>query len=352
MIGYIEEIRFVGEDGAPPVPVPPSLVSATILSDGVTLRLVFTAPIIAGDAEDGLSRSVGTITSGAVVGGNVDLTIPLVYAGDSVGTISYDANTGGLAGAGGFVESFGPVAITNDSEQVWTPASLPGIVDYGIWSDLSRLKQNSNGTGTVANVDDPIGWWRGQLDVLTFAIQIGGGAADKAKLASDGVYFLAAGSARGLVVTRTHTHPQAFVMAMSQSNASQAVNNVAMNMARSTSADSISTDGWCDAVGSTNLTGGPYGRIRSTTTNVSLGGSTAATTKQRLMLTYTGSAGAGWRDGSKTSISPGAINTATQTFVLSSVFVTGDAKCHAWVIAEQALSDADAALLDAWLAGV
>jgi hypothetical protein len=234
---------------------------------------------------------------------------------------------------------------------VWTPASLPGIVDYGIWSDLSRLKQNSNGTGTVANVDDPVGWWRGQLDAATFILGEGG-SPSAPKYAADGIYFLAAGTNRGLILADNDTHPQAMTLAMCQSNASQAANNTAMNFARSTSSVNISSGNWQDALGSTNVTGGPYGRIRSTSTNVSLGGGTAATTKQRLMLTYTGSAGAGWRDGSKTTISPGGVIANTSGFVLSTVFTTGDAKCHAWVLANQALSDADAALLDAWLAGV
>jgi hypothetical protein len=99
--------------------IAPTLVSATILSDGVTLRMVF-SEAVTGTAALGFTRSTGSISSGAIDGVNVDLTIPKVYAGGSVGTVSYDADTGDLAGAGGDVASFGPVSITNTSEVNFT----------------------------------------------------------------------------------------------------------------------------------------------------------------------------------------------------------------------------------------
>jgi hypothetical protein len=95
----------------------------------------------------------------------------------------------------------------------WTPADLPGIVDFGVYSDLSRLKQNSDGSGTVASVDDPIGWWRGQLDVLTF---IQGNAGNKPKYAADGVYFLGAGGTRFLDDTRSITRAAAMCLVIVQ----------------------------------------------------------------------------------------------------------------------------------------
>jgi hypothetical protein len=140
------------------VSAPPALVSATILSDGVTLRLLFSQPITAGTATLGLTRSVGTISSGSISGTNVDLTIPKVYAGDSVGTITYDAGTGDLAGAGGDVASFGPTAIVNNAA-AWTPAEIftgGRLGDYFDPRVVSTMRANVDGTGDIAATGDVV----------------------------------------------------------------------------------------------------------------------------------------------------------------------------------------------------
>lgn len=117
-VGY--RVFLTRQAVVPPTPpqIPPAPLSATVLADGVTLRLVFDAAITSGSATLGMSRSIGTIISGAYSGINLDLVVPTVYVGDSAGSISFDANTGTLAGAGGFVASFGPLAIINNSTQV------------------------------------------------------------------------------------------------------------------------------------------------------------------------------------------------------------------------------------------
>ena len=178
--------------GDAPAAAPPTIVSQTLLADGVTIRCVPSVPLTTGDAV-GLTRSVGTITSASVVGGNLDLVIPKAYAGDDLGTLTYDG-TGTLAGDTGAVAAFGPVAITN-SAAAWTPAELPGIIDYMIWSDLTRLFQNSDGTGAVASVDDPIGYMRGQLDVLAYTQATAG---NKPKLSAAGIDFVGNGALKGL----------------------------------------------------------------------------------------------------------------------------------------------------------
>lgn len=111
------------------VAAPPTIVSQTLLADGVTLRLVFDQALTAGSAV-GLTRSVGTITSASVVGGNLDIVVPKAYAGDSLGTLTYDG-TGTLAGDTGAVAAFGPVAITNNSEQVAPVACAYPLDDDG-----------------------------------------------------------------------------------------------------------------------------------------------------------------------------------------------------------------------------
>jgi hypothetical protein len=348
MIGYIEEIRFVGEDGAPPVPVPPSLVSATILSDGVTLRLVFTSPIIAGDAEDGLSRSVGTITSGAVVGGNVDLTIPLVYAGDSVGTISYDANTGSLAGAGGFVESFGPLAITNDSEQVWTPASLPGIVDYGIWSDLSRLKQNSDGSGAVANVDDPVGWWRGQLDVLTLTQA---NTPNKLTAKANGIYI---GTSNKCLFTSVTARSSGLPITL-------ALAEEVLSTGSPNHTHFVMTQGAPQVASENVIRHGVYQQstvhryaLNSSTRNgeASSGLTNNDTGKRRHIITASTGVAKSWTNGvgPTNRTNGGAGNNYDYVVIGAYLFGRNSlANAHLWLVCEQEISDADADLLEAYM---
>lgn len=68
--------------------------------------------------------------------------------------------------------------------------TIPSLVDYFIWSDTSRLRQNSDGTGLVTAVNDPVGWWRGQRDVLTMTQATTG---NKPSYASDGIAFIGDG---------------------------------------------------------------------------------------------------------------------------------------------------------------
>ena len=96
--------------------VPPVVSSATVLADGVTLRLVCSQSM-AGTAALGFTRSAGSITSGSISTANVDLVIPIVYSGASVGTLDYSSATGDLAGTNFDLASFTAMAITNNSTQ-------------------------------------------------------------------------------------------------------------------------------------------------------------------------------------------------------------------------------------------
>lgn len=106
----------------------PVFVSATILADGVSLEVVFDRPIVSGSATAGFSRSVGSISSGAISGSTVTLTIPESFIGENAGTITYNTGTGSLSGVDSEVESFGPVAITNNSTQTRTAPTLTGWI--------------------------------------------------------------------------------------------------------------------------------------------------------------------------------------------------------------------------------
>lgn len=69
----------------------------------------------------------------------------------------------------------------------WTPESLAGLIDYGIWTDNSRLKQDEAGTTAVTAAGQRIGYWRGQKDVLAFVAE--GGTSYRPVLAADGIHF-------------------------------------------------------------------------------------------------------------------------------------------------------------------
>lgn len=143
-----------------PLLLPPALVSVTILADGVTMESEFDQPLTAGSATLGFTRSLSIITSGIVSGNKVIHTIPKVFRYADAGTLSYSILTGTLAGDGGFVESFGPVAIANNStQQPWTPQSEFSTSDVGnFWKiGTSDIFQLTNRTSPATSAGDPVG---------------------------------------------------------------------------------------------------------------------------------------------------------------------------------------------------
>ena len=98
--------------------VPSTPLSASILSDGVTLRAVMSKGVT-GSATDGLVWSEDSITSGVLTDDvYLDLTIPLVLADadDSDFTLDYSAASGSLTSDGGDLLSFS-IPVSNGSEQ-------------------------------------------------------------------------------------------------------------------------------------------------------------------------------------------------------------------------------------------
>ena len=326
--GVVRSIAGTGSSAAPP-----TIISQTLLADGVTIRCVGSVPLTTGDAV-GLTRSVGTITSASVVGGNLDIVIPKAYAGDSIGTLTYDG-TGTLAGATGAVAAFGPVAITN-SATAWTPAELQGIVDYMVWSDLTRLFQNSDGTGAVASVDDPIGYMRGQLDVLTYRQATAG---NKPKLAAAGIDFVGNGAVRALDSTTQYGLNNSLTIAGQWNSVSSDQSQFAIRIAGTGSE-------WSFAQSS-----GAY-RIyhRGATTQIATKPSAGTH-----ILTGTPTAATAYKDG----VSLGAITagTGTNTSTLNRIQSGGNGNDSrvgkAWIFCHGAGADIDAteeARLRAWMA--
>lgn len=107
------------------------------------------------------------------------------------------------ANPGGF-----SVATNTGSAGGWTPEQLPGIIDFGKWNDLSRLKQ-PDGTTAISAVDDPVGLWRGQLDVVDFLQSTTGNAP---WYSANGITFATGGSAwMGAAVNLGTTSPAMFI---------------------------------------------------------------------------------------------------------------------------------------------
>lgn len=317
---------------------PPAPLSATVLADGVTLRLVFDQAIISGSATDGMSRSVGTISSGTYSGVNLDLTIPKVYSGDSVGTISYTPGT--LAGAGGAVAAFGPVAITNNSTQVaWSPASLPGIVDYGIWSDLSHLI-SADGVNPVVSAGDPVRKWLGQLGSIYYENTTTG---TMPLYTASGIRFGGQdidGSAKSYSVCNatfniqdTRCHFDSLVKGPSNLTATAHYNagDSRFHMYAGVSGSALFQS-----------RGAYYSRAFDQ----------SSSTRRRVGIAHVSGQVYSYIDGSKVSHGASGSETgAVTTFSLAAYDGTGYYR-RAWVMLSQGVSDENYALLDAWLEGI
>lgn len=83
------------------------------------------------------------------------------------------------------------VAVNTGVAGSWTPELLPGIIDFGKWNDLSRLRQ-PDGSTPISAVNDPVGLWRGQLDVVDLTQGTTGNAP---RYSADGITFATGGSA-------------------------------------------------------------------------------------------------------------------------------------------------------------
>lgn len=103
---------------------PPTPSGASISSDGYTLTIAFSAPVVSGTPALGFTIAGTTVDSAVISGGNIVITIPTQLTGVSVGDVSYDANVGNIAGAGGDVASFGSLSVTNNSTATGNWSSL------------------------------------------------------------------------------------------------------------------------------------------------------------------------------------------------------------------------------------
>lgn len=140
----------------------------------LTLELNDTPSVIGGTILDAFTLKVEgeeeTIVSGIISGNNIIFTTPKIYQGDIV-TIAYDFFAGNIySPTMEMLDGVIDMPVTNNAIDTWTPSYLPGILDWGIWNDVSRLKQTSLGTGVVSNDFDEVRYWRGQLDTMELSL--------------------------------------------------------------------------------------------------------------------------------------------------------------------------------------
>lgn len=125
-------VTTIVTEGVVPTAPAPVAGSAEVLVSGETLEITFSLSITSGSATAGFTWTGGTIISGSYTGDTLTLVVAPSITGSPGGTLSYDSGTGSLAGAGGDVASFGPVAVTNNStfagtwSQTGSAASFPG----------------------------------------------------------------------------------------------------------------------------------------------------------------------------------------------------------------------------------
>lgn len=246
------------------------------------------------------------------------------------------ADVDGIAGSlTGIMQGTG-IYDSGSSGPVWTPASLPNIVDFGVYSDLSRLFQSSDGTVAVTAADDPVGYWMGQLDTLAL---IQANAGNKPKYAADGVYFLGGGTQRILsaALSKNSNDPWTFALSNTNSNAgtTRGISFTHDRTSPTNTRSGVYTDG-----------NNAMAIVRATTTTI---GSDATADLQRKIAAYDGaSTAAGWYNGSKTAATVGSNSQATAHVTLYGG-TSSDTKAHGWAFVAGSISDEDAALLDAWM---
>lgn len=98
----------------------PTLVSATVAADGVTLTAVFTQDLTSAAFDGGftvLADDVAvSISDAEESAGTITFTVDTIYA-DQVVTIAYADDDGDVTGPYLMLESFDATAVTNDSEE-------------------------------------------------------------------------------------------------------------------------------------------------------------------------------------------------------------------------------------------
>lgn len=104
--------------------LPPVPSGASISTDGYTLTISFSVPVVSGTPALGFTIAGTTVDSAVISGGNIVITLPMQLIGASVGDVSYDDTVGNIAGAGGDVASFGSLSVTNNSTATGSWSSL------------------------------------------------------------------------------------------------------------------------------------------------------------------------------------------------------------------------------------
>lgn len=218
----------------------------------------------------------------------------------------------------------------------WTPAELPGIIDYGVWDDLTRLFQNSDGTGAVASPGDPVGYWMGQLDTLALVQATIG---NKPAFAATGVDFDGLGTAaRTLTGVVSYSASGSFTLAAGNSSAGAVTSYLSIGTLPVSSVWRVDQD----------LAGDVRGAHRGVVSTLS---GVASGTVRTAILTGSATAASVWINGAASvAITAGTGSDAITGLSLSSnTNAAGSRIFQAWVVCSGVtISDEDAANLHAW----
>lgn len=224
--------------------------------------------------------------------------------------------------------------IAASAAAAWTPAEIAGILDYGVFDDLTRLKQNSDGTGTVSSTGDPVGFWRGQLDVLTF---IQPTTANKPVYRTDGVEMYSSPSSQKMYAARTTPWNAAFSMGMRQV---ATVGNKGSFM--STAFNTTFSDRFFALWDMSDPNKSVIVRGTKTTLETNSG-----ILDMSIALAYSGSSSAfGYRtNGTKVAATVGASTGASDEYIhIGAASGIVESKIKGWIIVNAQMSDADVAL--------
>lgn len=223
----------------------------------------------------------------------------------------------------------------------FNPSDIASIVDYGIWSDLSRLKQNEDGTGAVSSVDDPIGFWRGQLDVLTFTQAT---SSNKPKLGSGGVYYLAAGNAKRLNATHALpvSGPWAIAIAYTQDGPGTARG---VDIAADTGPSSFNLR---------HRIGGDSSAGVSASINAHAGTSFTAgpISAANLLLSFDGASAVGSYNGTESAVAVGGGTTEPTVVTLTVWDLAAESSIRGWAVFSTGLTPTERSQMANWMDGL
>ena len=221
-----------------------------------------------------------------------------------------------------------------------TPSDIASIVDWGVFSDLTRLAQNAAGTVPVVAVNDPVAFWRGQLDVLTFTQGV---SANCPKYAADGVYYYPSGNTQTLAAPYTKAHDTAFGISHAATIEVGGTNKEPL-LALSLNA---------------TYAGAVTGELHSgnelrayVKLNYGLLSTGTGEGARSAIIGFNGTTASARFNGVDKSVTVGTYTSTTNYLVICSSSAVPDGKSKGWVVLSAQPSASDIEILETWMAGL